>query len=373
MNIFFAIFCKIPSIRLLITEIKTSGTAEKLNLVNAQKATYNEAFNRYDPKIFRDIFYKLLGAVNLLVIPEIQALGRILLIDGSVFPGMESMMWAAYKSGSNAIKMNLAFELNRMIPVEFSIREGKCSERKFISEILTEAVTYVCDRGYISFKLFKEISVAQAFFVIRGKCNLKYIVKEQLEINVPAKFLSFFDEIEDLKVVFESDVYSMVYRVVKFKALGESYILITNRFDLTTYEIIMLYAYRWQVELFFLSLKRTFKGIHLMNHGPNGIEIQFYVYLIAYVLLIFFKQECEAVHELYDYFESSDQPPEGLIEEAFRENNFSQRPYVCGLVTKLGKNLQRYWKIGLHWLTAIKNILGTPFSVDIIRLKVARK
>ncbi len=286
---------------------------------------------------------------------------------------MESMEWAAYKSGANAIKMNLAFELNRMIPVEFTIKDGKCSERKFISEILKKAVTYVCDRGYISFKLFKEICDAEAFFVIRGKSNLKYIVQKRLEIFIPEKFIDYFDEIEDSKGVFESDPYSMVYRVVKFKAMGESYMLITNRFDLTTYEIIMLYAYRWQIELFFRSLKRTFKGIHLMNHSSEGIEIQFYLYLIAYLLQISFKQECEAIHELYDYFESCDRAPEDLTDRVSRETKFPQRPYVCGLVTKLGKDLQRYWKIGLHWMTSIKNLLGTPFSVDIIRLRLARE
>ncbi len=373
MNILFAIFNKIPSVRLLITEIKTSETAEKLNLVDVQQATYNEAFNRYDPKIFREIFHKLLSSLNLLIIPEIQALGKILLIDGSIFPAMESMMWAAYKSGANAIKMNLAFELNRMIPVEFSINEGKCSERKFVSEILQEAVTYVCDRGYISFKLFKEICIAEAFFIIRGKFNMKYIVKEQLDIMIPDEFLNMFAEIEDLKVVFENDPYSMVYRVVIFKAMGENYILITNRFDLTTSEIIMLYAYRWQIELFFRSIKRTFQGIHLMHESPHGIEIQFYLYLIGYLLLISFKQECEAIHELYEYFESIDQPPEDPMVRVSREIELPERPYVQGLVTKLGKNLQRYWKIGLHWLTSIKNLLGTPFSVDIIRLKVARE
>ncbi len=373
MNILFAILSKIPSISLLITQIKTSEIARNLNLVEVSKTTYNEAFGRYDPKIFREIFYKLLNSLNLLAIPEIQALGKILLIDGSIFPAMESMMWAAYKSGANAIKMNLAFELNRMIPVEFSINEGKCSERKFISEILTKAVTYVCDRGYISFKLFKEICVAEAFFIIRGKFNLKYNIKEQLDIVFPEKFLNFFDEIVDLKVVFENDPHSMVYRVVIFKAMNESYILITNRFDLTTYEIIMLYAYRWQIELFFRSLKRTFKGIHLMYKNPAGIEIQFYLYLIAYLLLMSFKQECEAIHELYDYFESSDQPPEDPTVRVSRKIKLPQRPYVQGLVTMLGKNLQRYWKIGLHWLTSIKNLLGTPFSVDIVRFRMARE
>ena len=52
----------------------------------------------------------------------------------------------------------------------------------------------------------------------------------------------------------------------------------------------MLYAYRWQVELFFRCIKRTLDALHLWNHEPNGVKIQFYLYLIVYVLLIHFKQ-----------------------------------------------------------------------------------
>ena len=44
----------------------------------------------------------------------------------------------------------------------------------------------------------------------------------------------------------------------------------------------MLYAYRWQVELFFRCIKRTLNALHLWNHEPDGVKIQFYIYLIVY-------------------------------------------------------------------------------------------
>ncbi len=42
--------------------------------------------------------------------------------------------------------------------------------------------------------------------------------------------------------------------------------------------------------LFFRCIKRTLDALHLWNHEPNGVKIQFYIYLIVYVLLIYFKQ-----------------------------------------------------------------------------------
>ena len=290
-NIIFGIINQIKSVSLLITEIRSSDDAKTLGLVNASNSMYSEAFCRYDVQFFKAIFYQLLKTINFLRVPEIDCLGRILLVDGSLFPAISSMEWASYKSTANAIKMHLAYDLGKMIPVQFLVREGNYSEKKFLSDILENGITYVCDRGYISFKIFKKICNKGAFFVIRGKNKMRYLVREQLVVDIPDQFLAFISNVIDIKVTFNNDKDNNSYRIIKFVALGEKYVLITNRLDLTTYHVIMLYAYRWQIELFFRFLKRTLKGIHLLSHDPNGIQVQFYLYMIAHLLLLAFKQE----------------------------------------------------------------------------------
>ena len=141
-NILFAIITGIKSVSLLITHIKTSPLAKKLGLVNASKAMYTEAFVRYAPSLYRRIFFNLLEKLNFLEIPEIKALGRILCIDGSVFPAIITMAWASYKKHAKAIKLHLAFELNRMIPVQFFNTEANASERKVLLTLLEAGVTY---------------------------------------------------------------------------------------------------------------------------------------------------------------------------------------------------------------------------------------
>ncbi len=367
-NLLFGIITQIGSISLLITEIKTSIVAKKLKLVNASKAMYSDAFKRYDAKIYRGIFYQLLSTLNFLGIPEINHLGRILLVDGSVFPAIANMEWARYKKNANAIKMQMSFELNRMIPVAFLCTEGNYSEKKFLIEIIEESVTYICDRGYISFKMFKQICDKSAFFIIRGKSNMQYIVKEQLDVIMPNEFLKFFSDLSDKKVFFINDDDALIYRIVKFTAMGESYALITNRLDLTTYEVIMLYAYRWQVELCFRFLKRTLCGIHLWSHDENGVQVQFYVYMIAYLLLLSFKQECELLNDTHkaEKVDIKIENDEDQSDKINISNANTQRPYVCGLVSLLGRKLKKYWKIGIHWLTALKNQLLKIFSAQVV-------
>ncbi len=342
-----------------------------IQLVFASKSMYSEAFYRYNSDLLRKILFQLLDKLNFLEIEEIKSLGRFFLIDGSVFPAIKTMRWAGYKKSCNAIKLQFALELNRMTPAQFMIGEGKYSERKFLLQILTEGITYICDRGYIAFYLFNEISIKNAFFIIRGKADMKYKIIETFIVNIPTIFLGFMSDVTDVKIIFKNDKNKMSYRLITFMACGEFYILITNRFDLTTYEVIMLYAYRWQVELIFRLFKRTLNGIHLWSHNPNGVEIQFNIYMIAYLLLLSFKQKCALINDKANE-EKNLRKDIGVVSagiDASARLNQSKlgRQYVRGLVSLLGSRLQRYWKFGIHWLTKLKNLLLTPFGADVCK------
>ncbi len=369
-NLFFGIICKIKSISLLVTEIKTSSTAKALELVPASKSMYNEAFNRYESEIFKKIFFELVTKSRFQEISELYHLGKLYLVDGSLFPAISSMGWAAYKKTTNAVKMHLSFELNRMIPVEFLSTEGNFSEKSFLKHIVKEGKTYICDRGYISFNLFKHICDKCAYFIIRGKSNMQYIVEESFDISVPDKFLKFFENIQDFKIKFTNDLNTVSYRMIKFEALGKLYVIFTNRFDLTTYEIVMLYAYRWQVELFFRFLKRTFNGIHLMHQSANGIEVQFYLFMIVHILLLLFKQKIETSNNAKGSKSDSVDALQNDLENGHDQgiNVNANRPYVCGLVSLLGEQLKKFFKIGIHWLTVIKNLLLEPFDRQTIKI-----
>jgi len=360
-NLLYAIFKEISSISLLITEIKTSPEVKKLNLVQASKSMYSEAFIRYEPKIFRRIFLGLLDRLTLLEIPELDKLGRFILADGSVFPAFNTMDWASYKSTSKALKMHLAFELNRMIPVQFISTDANGCERKALLKMLEAGVTYIADKGYFSFEVFKQIVEQQAFFIIRIKSNIKCTVIERLEVVTPEEWQSFFSHVSDSTIYFSNDSSNIRYRLVTFMFEGEFYRIATNRIDLTTGEIIMLYAYRWQIELFFRSIKRTFHALHLWSHDEKGIEVQFYIYLIAYLLLLHFKQSLvqEQIQEEVNN-KADNEEPNSILKE-----NYSTRTPARGLVTLLGGKLKLFWKMSIHWIKCIQNLLFEPLTPDI--------
>jgi hypothetical protein len=361
-SLIYAVINKTQSIRLLITEIKTNPDLKKLGFVLASPSMYSEAFSRYKPEVFQRIFAKLIEIIEIKDIPEIRTLGRFILFDGSLFPAFKNMEWAQYTSKCQALKMHLAYELNRMIPVQFMSSEANYSERKVFMELLEAGVTYITDRGYLAFDIFQQVTEKQAFFITRIRYNMRASIQTVLEVNIPESWNFYLSEVTDALVIFSGDKSKVTYRLVCFYVFGEWYRITTNRLDLKTSEIIILYAYRWQVELFFRCIKRTLDALHLWNHEPNGVKIQFYIYLIVYVLLIYFKQtlvkEQESQKEALRVLKDSSSKKEDHL----RKTGSSRLPVEYSLVSFLGSKLKKLWKISIHWLICIKNLLLHPMT-----------
>ena len=361
-SLIYAVINKTQSIRLLITEIKTNPDLKKLGFVLASPSMYSEAFSRYKPEVFQRIFAKLIEIIEIKDIPEIRTLGRFILFDGSLFPAFKNMEWAQYTSKCQALKMHLAYELNRMIPVQFMSSEANYSERKAFMELLEAGVTYITDRGYLAFDIFQQVTEKQAFFITRIRYNMRASIQTVLEVNIPESWNFYLSEVTDALVIFSGDKSKVTYRLVCFYVFGEWYRITTNRLDLKTSEIIILYAYRWQVELFFRCIKRTLDALHLWNHEPNGVKIQFYIYLIVYVLLIYFKQtlvkEQESQKEALRVLKDSSSKKEDHL----RKTGSSRLPVEYSLVSLLGSKLKKLWKISIHWLICIKNLLLHPMT-----------
>ena len=60
-------------------------------------------------------------------------------------------------------------------------------------------------------------------------------------------------------------------------------------------------------------MKRTMKGIHLLNHSENGVEIQFYTLMITAVLMMKLKQDCQEIGELEEKEEKAEKKEENTL------------------------------------------------------------
>lgn len=221
-----------------------------------------------------------------------------------------------------------------------------------------------------------EIHLKEAFFIIRSKKNLLTTVLETLPVEIPASLLGLYSQVTDQRVRFTKDPSGIEYRLITFWTAGTYFALVTNRFDLTTFEVIALYGFRWQVELLFRFLKRTLHGLHLLNHSPNGVEIQFYTLLTAAVLQLHFKQQCtqqvassnEAIHDNLTAAAEAAAAASAKPISTARDPGSSPGQ---ALVQAMGKGLQDLWKIGIHWLKTLRAWICHPFTPRVARLLAA--
>jgi len=322
------------------------------------------AFLKEDNKYFFDLYRYVLTRVKLLKIRSIDELGLLECVDGSIFPTISSMEWAEYKKTKNAIRLHVSFSLNRMIPLEFLGTKANSSERTFLLEIAKKGVTYIADRGYFSFDLAHKLTHTGAFFVLRIKENIKYSVGATL--NVPENMPNCLMDISHSLIRFDNDKHREIYRMVKFNVGESSFTLLTNRLDLSVLQIIILYVYRWQVELLFKFIKRVVNGIHLFNHSKNGVNIQFCLLMILAVLYLNLKQFCffygknetESVNSVKDL-------------DALRLNNIEDFNTYTGYsadlwVNALNKIFNGLWKISSYWVDNLATLIAKPFDYQVI-------
>jgi hypothetical protein len=130
---------------------------------------------------------------------------------------------------------------------------------------------------------------------------------------------------------------------------------VTDRLDLTTFDIIKLYCLRWQIELFFRYMKCTVGAQHLINESDNGVTIQFYMIVIVHLLLITFK------HQQYqEYLFRKRQLAMAKAEEKNRQviqNNMILYHSSEAYVAAIGRAIPDFYKIKKQEWRQISNSL----------------
>jgi hypothetical protein len=360
-------FAKAPgSGRQLLTD--TLSTAAELGLAKAKRSTFFDAFQRFPVAWFVTLLTTLLTTIAWKAIPELDTLGKLYCVDGSLFRALARMLWAEYKTNHPAIRLHLCLELNRMLAVQFIVPEGNSNEKQALREMLEAGVTYIVDRGYVCFQLLADMVTAEAHFVIRMKTKLAYTVVETLAVDLAEVVRHLFVAVTDQRVCLNNAQGQPIYRLVTFQVGKTLYLVLTDRLDLTTFQVILLYAYRWQVELILKFLKRTMNGLHLVSTSEQGVTIQFYALLIAALLHLRLKQRHVEVYESLHCY-SADRvgeadPLPGLMVEP--EKLVSARGST--FLATIGEKVHRYWKISIHWLVTLRNLLAQPFDERALRL-----
>lgn len=232
-------FAKAPgSGRQLLTD--TLSAAPELGLAKAKRSTFFDAFQRFPVAWFVTLLTTLLTTIAWKAIPELDTLGKLYCVDGSLFRALARMLWAEYKTNHPAIRLHLCLELNRMLAVQFIVPEGNSNEKQALREMLEAGVTYIVDRGYVCFQLLADMVTAEAHFVIRMKTKLAYTVVETLAVDLAEVVRHLFVAVTDQRVCLNNAQGQPIYRLVTFQVGKTLYLVLTDRLGLTTFQVILL-------------------------------------------------------------------------------------------------------------------------------------
>jgi len=245
------------------------------------RSSFSEAVNNRGLEQLQYVLQELSKQARAALPVDFQHFGDIVAIDGTLIDSVLSMYWADYRTKSKKAKGHFGFDINRGIPTEFRLTEGKAGERPFVEQILAAGQTGVMDRGYQSHILFDSLQKTGKNFVCRIKaCTIQSIIKE----NCVKPGSNVFQD-SSVNLGTAKNRTELPVRVVGYLVEGVKYYVATNRFDLTAEQVAEIYKLRWNIETFFKWWKQHLHVYHLIARSRYGLTVQMLGGLITYLLM----------------------------------------------------------------------------------------
>ncbi|HQK84478.1 MAG TPA: IS4 family transposase [Atribacter sp.] len=310
-HLVFMLFCHIgqaSSVRDISNGLRSiTGNLNHLGLGCAPSKSAISYINKHrNWQLFKDYYNDLLEhfqSQHTFIRSRLTRLRRkIFILDATIIPLCLSVFnWAKFRSQKGAVKLHLMLDYDGCLPVFADLTSGKVHEINVarITEYPKGSVL-VFDMGYIDFKWLHILDSKDIFFVTRAKDNMDYqIVKDHDTQTMENGYI-----VEDVSIMLSgfqsSQNYPQRLRLVKIwdKELNCEMTFMTNNFFWTAKTVAEIYKERWNIEIFFKSLKQHLHIKTFVGTSPNAVMIQSrllsgWTALIAMLVLTFLKAKAE--------------------------------------------------------------------------------
>jgi hypothetical protein len=297
------------SLRDLQQASRLAQVRKKLGCSRASLGSLSEALHVFDPDLLVEIIQELLGQIphSPAADPRLKALAHVpTAVDGSILLQLPQVTQACFASRRDrGWKLHTHFEVLRCVPTAAVVTDasgkGAASEKAVLRATLQADRTYITDRGYEDFSLFNAIVAAQSSYVCRVRNDHHFTSQQSRELTAEARAAGVLaDDLgrmgspKSQRIEHPDHLQRrVVVRVPEHPKRGgrrrtaatQDLVLITNLLDVPAEVIVLLYRFRWLIELFFRWLKCVLSCQHLLSESAAGIQTQMYCALIACLLL----------------------------------------------------------------------------------------
>lgn len=196
--------------------------------------------------------------------------------------------WAQFRRAKGGVKVHVLLDHDDYMPSYILITQAKRHDRTVAKGFsLNKGSIVAFDRAYNDYKLFGQWTLNGIFFVTRLKDNAVYEIIEDRDIPMNRSILS--DQIIRLTGIKAEEKCPYLLRkiVVWDQDNQREIILLTNHLDFGSTTIAAIYKDRWEIEVFFKTLKQHLKVKTFVGTSENALRIQIWTALITLLLLKF--------------------------------------------------------------------------------------
>jgi hypothetical protein len=280
---------------------------KRLGCREASLGSLSEAMRVFDADLLAEIVQELLAQIPQSSDSRLKALKHIpTAVDGTLLKELPQIAQACYATRRDlGWKLHTHFEILRGVPTQARVTDasgaGATAEAAMLKSMLQSDRCYVTDRGYECFSLFNAIRSAGSSYVCRVKNDHYFTVSERRPLSDEAQAAGVLKDelgrmgspntkraepIDHVQRRIEVRVLEHLRGPTrKQKTVTRDLVLATNLTDVPAEVIVLLYRFRWLIELFFRWLKCVLSCRHLISQSVNGIQIQMYCALIACLLV----------------------------------------------------------------------------------------
>jgi hypothetical protein len=238
-------------------------------------------------ELFKDIYRKLLKKNKGNDSKDFAE--KIRIIDSSSLGATDSMSYAKHREKKNGFKLHTVIDSEQTIE-SVQLKNGRSSDKKSLKWAIKPGFIHVFDRGYNDYEQFEWICQKKSFFVTRALSNISYTSLKKRKVGKHQKERGILEDqyIEVIKNRKTDERFQM--RMVTFQFIdsnneSQQFSLLTNIHDARSDKIASLYRERWNIEVVFRWIKMFLKIDHWVSRSKQGIMIQIYVALCAYILI----------------------------------------------------------------------------------------
>jgi hypothetical protein len=272
------------------------GSIKRCNLAYANE--------RRPAALFAELALWLMRRARLLYTdtpPELGLCADLFAIDASLINlSLALFPWARWQGTQAAMKLNLMLAVNTELPTFCSLGSADQHDVHFLDEITFAAgCYYVFDRGYRDYTRWHRIHVAGAWFVTRAKCNMRFCVSATRRVDKSTGLRC--DQTIRLDSGRGRDGFPAPLRRIRYRdtTTNQSLVFVTNNFELPALTVARIYQRRWEIELFFRWIKQHLRLRGFYSTHPNGVAVQVWSAICAYLLVAIARQRLSLPGTLY--------------------------------------------------------------------------